>query len=853
MERFWKLRADEVLRRLGTSESGLSPEEASRRLETHGRNRIEEGKRRTWAGMLISQFTDFLVILLIASAAASIFLGEAVDGAVIIAIVVINAAIGFYQEMSAEKSLESLKSMVTRYAKVRRGGKVLEIDSEMVVPGDIVLLEAGDVAPADCIVIKSYGLMVDESILTGESVPVSKSPGPSEGDHISDRRNMVFMQTRVVSGKAECVVVATGMETEFGKIAKTLQSDDGSETPLKKRMDAFSKHLSYAIGVIIFIVSSVLYFQTGDILSVVVFGISLAVAAVPEGLPAVITITMANGVREMARRNAIVRKLYAVESLGSVDVICTDKTGTITRNEMTVKLIYVPERFVGVTGSGYNADGEIEALDDQVKEIIRASVQCTDAEITENGFVGDTTEVALLYLGKKAGIEKDHSDLRDEVPFDSERKMMSVLVGDTVYVKGAPEAVLQKCSRYWPDNEMTEDDKSRFLEVSRKMSSDGYRTLAIAEKPFDGSMEENLVFLGFVGMIDPPRPDVRDSVKAAKDAGIKVVMVTGDSPEIASKVAAEVGILDSGKVVGYDELRRMGDDELKEEIDRIDVFARVTPEQKLRIVKAFQSKGYVVAMTGDGVNDAPALKFADVGVAMGMSGTDVSREAADLVLTDDNFSTIVAAVEEGRRIFSNIRKFVKYLLRANMAEIMIVFFSTILGLGVPLTAGQLLWINVVTDSLPALSLGMDRSENSLLRKRNSDILGKGFVASMLVSASFITALVVVVYFVHLPDTRLATTMSFASIAAIELSYALTCLSDRPFFNPLRNRMLVASIVASAALAASVIYIPALGRMFETVPLNLPQVSLVIWTGVAVYLFEEAMKMIQSRWNHLPEK
>ncbi len=840
--KYWSMDVHSLMSELGTREQGLDENEAQLKLGKYGENVIETGKKRSKLSMFISQFTETLVEILIASAIVAGVLGQVVDAIAILVIVFLNAIIGFYQELNAEKSLEALKKMVKKTATVRRQGKIMKIESRYLVPGDIILLEPGDIVPADARILKSYNLKVNEAVLTGESLPVEKRSSKISSDYVADRANTVFASTVVVSGKAEAVVVNTGMNTEFGKIAKSLQMEEGM-TPLQKQMDVFGKKLTVIIFLIIGVVGIAQFIKGEPLVEVFLFAISLAVAAVPEGLPAVMTITMALGVRKMAERKAVARRLYAVEALGSVDYICTDKTGTLTKNEMTVRKIWVPGKELEVTGTGYFEDGRIEGeLDEQVKELILAGLYCNDASLYEESYVGDTTDVALLVLAKKAGMKRE-LEIKDEIPFSSEEKMMAVrLETGKVYIKGAPEILLQKSSSI-AGEPADEKMKKQVMEKIDEYASAGYRVIGLASGK---SMKSDFNFIGLAAIIDPPRPEVAGSIRTAKEAGIHVVMITGDHALIARKIAEEVGIYDGkGMVIEGKQLDTMTDEELAEKVEDIVVYARTTPEHKLRIVRALQAKGHVVAMTGDGVNDAPALKMADVGVAMGITGTDVTQDVADLVLMDDNFSTIVAAVEEGRRIYSNMLKFIKYLLRANLGEIMIMFIPSITSLPNPLYPVHLLMINLLTDGFPALALGMDKSDKDLMkkkpRKRDEPIITKDFMMKMAVAASVIAALVLAVFVIYL-HTGKAVTMAFATLVMLELTYAVGVKTEKPFANPFSNMPLNIANATSIALLLLSIYTP-LSFAMRTVPLSLEDWAVVGAAVLIMYIEQEMRKIV----------
>ncbi|MCY0868331.1 MAG: cation-translocating P-type ATPase [Desulfurococcus sp.] len=858
------LELSEVFEKLKTEPKGLSSEEAARRLGEYGFNEIVvEEKVSPWM-LLLGQFKSPLIILLLFATGLSMVIGELIDAIVIIAIVIASAVLGFYQEYRAERALEALKKMTAPVARVLRDGKITVVKAREVVPGDILLLEAGDRVAADARLIESVSLKVDESSLTGESYSVEKIVGklPPETP-LADRVNMVFAGTVVTYGKGKAVVVATGARTELGKIAEEIRGAEEKKTPLELRMEQIGKLLAVLSLSVAAIVASIGVFVWGyDPFDMVFWAISLAVAAVPEALPAVVTSTLAIGMYRMAKRNAIVTRLPAVETLGSATYICSDKTGTMTKGEMTARKIYVSGRILEVTGSGYEPSGEILDGERRVdiagfKELellLLAGVLNNDARIVvENNrrmIIGDTTEGALLVLAEKAGLDVER--IREayprvgEVPFSSERKRMSTYhkmpSGEYyIFVKGAPEIILG-FSKYVMRNgvieELTESSKAEIARVNEELASQGYRNLAIAFRRVSAeeasspseAHENNLVFLGLVGLMDPPRPEVKEAIKECKKAGISVAMITGDHKLTAVAIARELGLYNEGdEVLTGAELESMSFEELVEKAENIRVYARVSPEHKLKIVKALKKKGHVVAMTGDGVNDAPALKAADIGVAMGITGTEVAKEAADMILADDNFATIVAAVREGRVIFENIRKYLAYLLSCNIAEIVVPLLAAFLKLPLPFYAIHYLWINLVTDGLPALALGVDPAEPDIMerppRRLDSPVFSKREVFMYLVFLPLLLSVLLTTSFhfslnVMGENEAEARATVFTSIIVTEL---LIALSARSLRHPavkvgiFKNKYLTLSVVASLILQLIILYTPQLASLFKIAP------------------------------------
>jgi len=897
------LDVDEVLNKVGTSRKGLSEEEARRRLSVYGFNEIRREKATPAWKIFVEQFENILIILLIAATGFSLLIGEVLDAIVIFAIVVASAVLGFIQEYRSEKAVQLLKKLAAPSATVVREGRERVLSSKDLVPGDIVVLRAGDRVPADIRLIEVYNLKVDEAPLTGESVPVEKRVETlPEETIVSDRVNMAFSGTVVTYGRGLGVVVATGMSTEFGKIAKTVQEEEKVETPLEKRMDAIGKWLTIFCLSVCGLVAFLGILRGYEIIEMILWGISLAVAAVPEALPAVVTGSLAIGMYEMAKRKAIVRRLPAVETLGSTSIICADKTGTMTKGEMTVKKIFVDDKIVEVSGVGYEPKGEFYIEGKKVEPskietlhmLLKASALCNDAKLFYEGgrwcISGDTTEGALLVAARKAGIGEEELSRYprvNEIPFTSERKRMTTVhrMPDSdkmlAAMKGAPEVVLERCRWIMKDGKrakLTEEEKRKILEVNEKMASEALRNLAVAYKEVKGvpekidevEFEKDFIFLGVEGMIDPPREEVKDAIRLCREAGIKVVMITGDHKLTAVAVARELELLGDGEdlVLTGAELESMPEERFNEIVENVKVYARVSPEHKTKIVKALKSKGYVVAMTGDGINDAAALKMADIGVAMGITGTEVTKETSDMILADDNFSTIVNAVKEGRRIFDNIKKYLTYLLQCNIAEIAIMLVATLAGLPLPLTAVQILWVNLTTDGLPALALGIDPPEEDVMRRRPRDpksslmnrrefaiffIIVPALLTAILLSNFLLTISTETTYFSTFderellePRTELLTVM-----IVCELAIAISCHSlSKPVVRaqPFSNRYLWLAVASSLALQLLVLYVPSLHEAFGVTYPTFEDWTLGVLSALGIFAVVEAAKAVLGRWD-----
>ncbi|NLJ78326.1 MAG: cation-translocating P-type ATPase, partial [Tissierellia bacterium] len=797
-----------VIRNLGTSiNSGLSHIEAQNRLEKYGENRLKEKPKEGFIIKLAGQFADFLVLILIVAALVSISIGEIRDSIVILAIVLVNAFLGIYQEGKAERALESLQQMTSPTAKVIREGNLDIIPAAELVLGDLVILDPGDIVPADIRLVETFNLKIDEASLTGESMPTDKkaNQGYEEDIPLGDRSNMAFMGTIITYGRANGVVVETGDDTEIGRIATHIQSFDEELTPLQKQLNGLGKYLGLITIVICMVVFIVGALQGRRLMDMFMVAVSLAVAAIPEGLPAIVTIVLALGMNKMVARNAIVKKLLAVETLGSITVICSDKTGTLTQNQVTAVRVFAGNKIFNITGVGYEPVGEFMKGGKSIKpgsmvgleRILSIGILANDADVSSvNGIfsvIGDPTEGALITLAQKGGMDKVDMNRQypriEEIPFDSERKMMTTFHRDYIpdkivsFTKGAPDVVIDRCKYIDIDGEKVEIDdilKKRILKMNTRFARDALRVLALAYREYDrifhdispDNIENTMVFVGLVGMIDPPRPEARDAIAKCKKAGIKPVMITGDYRETAFAIAKELGIARSiNEVLEGKELDRVSDEQLRSIVNNTSVYARVSPEHKVRIVSALRGNGEVVAMTGDGVNDSMALKKADIGVAMGITGTDVAKNTAEVILTDDNFSSIVAAVEEGRAIYSNIRKFVFFLLSCNIGEIIIVFTSILFNLPIPLLPIQLLWLNLVTDSFPALALGMEEGDEDLMeldpKEPNSPIIDSDMMLDIIVQSMTIGITSLMAYIWGLkafPDNLIkARTIIFATL------------------------------------------------------------------------------------------
>ncbi len=865
-----------VLAELDSSENGLSSAEAQKRLEAHGKNKLKEPAKESLIKRFFGQMADPMIIILLVAAAISGVLavtqGESfADVIIILAVVVVNAVLGVYQENKAEKAIEALQEMSAATSKVLRDGKLVTIHSEELVPGDVILLEAGDAIPADGRLLTSASLKIEEAALTGESVPVLKFidainlVDETKDVTLGDRKNMVYMGSTVVYGRGTAVITATGMDTEMGKIADALATAEEGQTPLQIKMSQLSKILTWLVLGICALVFVVQLLRAGGftvevVLDSFMIAVSLAVAAIPEGLVAVVTMVLSIGVTNMSKRNAIIRKLTAVETLGCAQIICSDKTGTLTQNKMTV----------------------VDYFGTDEKKLASAMALCSDAELDESGKVtGEPTEAALVAWANKLGADKTTLKARflrcGEAPFDSTRKLMSTVhvsgSGCIQYTKGAPDVLIGKCA-YYIDSDgrrvpMTDEYRAEILRANKAMADRALRVLACAERVWDAkpvnfepeTLEQELCFMGLCGMIDPVRPEVVDAIAECREAGIRPIMITGDHIDTAVAIAKELGILtDGSEAITGAQLNEMSDEEFEQKFKNISVYARVQPEHKIRIVNAWRKAGYVTAMTGDGVNDAPSIKSADIGVGMGITGTDVTKNAADMVLADDNFATIVGAVEEGRRVYGNIRKAIQFLLGSNMSEVLSIFFATILGFTI-LEPVHLLWINLVTDCFPALALGMEKAEPDVMRRRPRDAKAGIFAGGMGFDIAYqgllVTLLIMVSYFVgHFIETGVweitnsadGTTMAFLTMSMAEIFHSFNMRSQRGSIFTLgtHNRALVFAAIGSLIATTLVCEVPFLANAFDFTAVDFNEYLIAIALGACIIPLVELVKLIQRK-------
>ncbi len=870
----WARSTDDVLAAFGSAPGGLTPDEAAARLERYGPNEIAAAGRVPPWRILIDQFRNVLIIILLVATVISVALGEGVESVVILVIVVFAVLLGFVQEYRAERAIDALRELAAPTATAVREGREVEVPAQDLVPGDVILLETGDRVPADARVLRSVNLKVDEAALTGESEAVRKSIAPLEEDlAIGDRVNMVHAATAVTYGRGLAVVVATGMATEVGTIATLLETVETGRTPLQQNLDRVGTVLARAAIVLVLLVAGLGLLRGQELVDMLLFGIALAVAVVPEALPAVVTISLAIGVQKMVKRNALLRRLPAVETLGSTSVICSDKTGTLTRDEMTVRRLHVGGEVVEVSGSGYDPSGEFRGGDAAIiVPLLTAAALASDARLVQRGgawdIEGDPTEGALVVAAAKAGLAKEDLDRAqpriDEIPFTSETKRMTTLHavdgGVRAYTKGAPEVVLPRCTRVLTSDgvvPLDDDVRDAVLAVTHDFASEALRVLAVAVRsdPEPGTAQDELTLLGLVGMIDPPRPEARDAIATCASAGIRAVMITGDHPATAAAVARELGLLTDGRVVLGAELDEMGEEELHRDVETIAVYARVSPAHKLRVVTALQAGGHVVAMTGDGVNDAPALKKADIGVAMGITGTDVTKEAAAMTLTDDNFASIVAAIEEGRGVFANVKKYLMYLLSANIGEIGLMMAAMLIGLPLPLSAVLILYVNLATDGLPALALAVDPPEPDLMRRAPRDprigVFTRPVVALMLTGGAWSALINTSLFGWALASGRpleQAMTMVFASLVAVEFLKAYSLRSDRTpgWVRPFVNRWLNLAILWESALLLAIIHVPVLQGAFGTVTLDPLDWAVILGVAVTIVPVLELVKWFNRR-------
>ncbi len=868
------LAVNELSARLATDfVRGLSAEEAQKRLVAFGPNQLAAQKRVSPWRLLLAQCQNVLIIILLLAVLLSAVLGHGVEALAIGIIVLFAVLLGFVQEYRAERAIEALRKMAAPTAKVVRDGEEVEIAAQAVVPGDIIVLAAGDRIPADARLTESINLQADEASLTGESVPTKKQIEAITGENVAvgDRSNMVHAGTIVTYGRGRAVVTATGMQTEFGKIAKLLQSVESNVTPLQESLDRMGHTLAKAALVIVVIISGIGIWRGQPVLEMVIFGVALAVAVVPEALPAVVTISLAIGVQRMVKRHALIRRLPAVETLGSTSVICTDKTGTLTKDEMTIREAYVGGVSFSVEGLGYEPHGTFSSGGSRVEpsaallDLLTAGTLCGDASLVKIEGVwdikGDPTEGALVVAAAKAGLEKSVLDVQfprtGEIPFTSETKRMTTLHGSVAYAKGAPEMLLATCVRERSEQgevSLSPERREAILHEAKRMADSSLRVLALASKASATleNAETEMTFLGLVGMMDPPRPEVKDAVVKCKLAGIRIVMITGDHPATAQAIAKDLGILDGGSAITGAQLEAMSEEEFEREVKHITVYARVSPDHKLRVVAALQKQGHIVAMTGDGVNDAPALKKADIGIAMGITGTDVTKEAAAMTLTDDNFASIVAAVEEGRGIFGNIKKYLMYLLSANIGEILLMAGSSLMGLPLPLSAVQILYVNLATDGLPALALAVDPPEKDLMRQSPSNARKGIFTAStislMLTGGvwSMVANLALYRYALEAGrDLPTAMTLTFLCLVLIEFfkSYAFRSDHNSVIQQTFSNKWLNLSVLGGFLMILPILYVPFLQHVFDTVSISLHDWLMVVAVAFTIIPVLELAKWV----------
>ncbi|BBM51989.1 cation transport ATPase [Leptotrichia trevisanii] len=888
---------NDVLKELNVDPKvGLTTDEVNNRLEKYGQNKLKGKAKKTLLQLFIAQLQDILIYVLIAAAVINLIVDIRhgwTDALIIMAVVLINAVVGVIQESKAEKALEALQQMTTPKSLVRRNGEVIEVNSEDLVPGDILVIDAGRFIPADVRLIESANLQIEESALTGESVPSEKNADFITKDEkipVGDKENMAFMSTMATYGRGEGVVVATGMETEIGKIAKILDEDENTLTPLQIKLDELGKILGYiAMGIcaVIFVVGII---QKRPVLGMFMTSISLAVAAIPEGLVAIVAIVLAMGVNKMSKKNAIVRKLPAVETLGAVNIICSDKTGTLTQNKMTVVKTYTLDNLREVPSKGR----DFVANKDET-ELIRSFVLCSDASIDNGQDIGDPTEIALVVLGDRFNLEKNTLNTKykrvSENPFDSDRKLMSTLNEETdgkyrIHTKGAIDNILLRADKILLDGKivvLTEEMKEKILKVATEMSDDALRVLGVAFKDVDTviapeEMEKELVVVGIVGMIDPPRTEVKDSITEAKNAGITPIMITGDHKNTAVAIAKELGIAtDISQSLTGAEIDELSDKEFSENIGKYKVFARVSPEHKVKIVRAFKQKGNIVSMTGDGVNDAPSLKFADIGVAMGITGTDVSKGASDMILTDDNFTTIVHAIEEGRNIYNNIKKTIIFLLSCNLGEIICIFLSTLLNWDLPLVATQLLWVNLVTDTLPALALGIDPGDKDVMKRspRNpkESFFSEGAGVRAVIGGTLIGLLTLVAFYLGISETGMignlgqlealakagnvaakhaltqGRTMAFIVLTVSQLFYSLTMRNSQKTIFEIgifKNKYLIGSIIIGIVLQIGLTSFAPIAQIFKVTNISFGNWDIVLMFTLIPFAVNEVIKLISRK-------
>jgi Ca2+-transporting ATPase len=867
--------------RLKSTRDGLSSEESARRLEQFGPNELQASGRVSPWTILLEQFKNVLIIILLVATALSAFLGHGVEAIAITVIVLFAVILGFLQEYRAERAIEALRELAAPAATVVRDRRERDISARDLVPGDVIILATGDKVPADIRLIEAVNLQTNEAALTGESAPVEKQTRPLKDEKLStgDRTNVAYAGTLVTYGRGRAIVTATAMNTEFGKIARMLETVETGKTPLQENLDRVGKVLARIAFALVMVIVAFGLLRGQPFIEMLIFGVALAVAVVPEALPAVVTISLALGVKRMVKRHALVRRLSAVETLGSTSIICSDKTGTLTKDEMTVRKSYVGGQLLEISGTGYeprgsfSMNGKIIEPPESLKLLLRAAALASDARVEQTEFgkwevKGDPTEGALVVAAAKASLDKAELEQvfprNNEIPFSSETKRMTTLhaspAGAIGYAKGAPEFILDSCTRQLTDGgevELSKASRAEILHTAQEMASEALRVLAIAHKlgATIEDVEREMTFLGLVGMIDPPRAEAQAAVKECKEAGIKVVMITGDHPLTARAVASELGILNSGRLMIGAELDLIAEDEFRQQVETIEVYARVSPAHKLRVLTALKEKGHIAAMTGDGINDAPALKKADIGIAMGITGTDVTKEAAAMTLTDDNFASIVAAVEEGRGIFSNIKKYLMYLLSSNIGEIGLMAGATLTGLPLPLSAVQILYVNLATDGLPALALAVDPPEKDLMKRPPRDprtgIFTRPVVILMLVGGIWSTVINLGLFTWALNSGRSvqeAMTMTFVSLVLIQFFKAYNFRSDRNSVlrRPFANKWLNVAILWELFMLGLILYVPFLENVFGTLALPLRDWLIIVAAAFTVSPVLELAKWMERR-------
>ena len=864
MKDFFAKSSEEVLNHFNVSKTGLTDKQLKENVEKYGLNQLTEKPKDTLWQVFSAQFKDLLVVILIIAAIISAVTGDAESTIVIIAVITLNAVLGTVQHFKAEQSLDSLKALSAPNAKVFRNGEKIEIPSKEVVPGDILILEAGDMVAADGRIIENFSLQINESSLTGESEGVNKFVDKIEKTEIAlgDQKNMVFSGSLVTYGRALVVITSTGMTTEIGKIAHLMEETQEKTTPLQVSLDEFSKKLAIGILIVCVIVFGLSLYRGTTLIDSIMFAVALAVAAIPEALSSIVTIVLALGTQKMAKENAIVKKLRAVEGLGSVSVICSDKTGTLTQNKMTVKKVYVDNKLID--GTDLDVNNSVENY------LLKSSILCNDSISKDGTELGDPTEVALVNLGQKINVSevetRENFERLSELPFDSDRKLMSTLHNFDdkflMFTKGAFDVLLDRLKFIKTSDgvrAITYEDKQNIINTNKELSENGLRVLAFAYREFEATKDLNLndeneyTFIGLISMIDPPREESAQAVRDCITAGIKPVMITGDHKITASAIAKQIGIFrDGDRAVEGVELDKMSDEELKNNVEHISVYARVSPEHKIRIVRAWQDKEQIVAMTGDGVNDAPALKQADIGIAMGITGTEVSKDAASVILTDDNFATIVKSVANGRNIYRNIKNSIKFLLSGNASAILAVIYTSLLALPIPFKAVHLLFINLLTDSLPAIAIGMEKPQGDLLkekpRARSSSILDKKFITEIAFEGIIISIFVLIAFYLGLKtDADYASTMAFSTLCLARLFHGFSCRGNKSLFSLgfFKNKASLLAFAFGAILLNLVLFIPAFGGLFEVSRLSGSQVGQVYLLSILPTVVVQITKIIRD--------